>query len=157
MARTRAPPGLEERLEEKERELFEVQEETARQGPATRALSLRALLQQHKDAYTAFLKLFQQLARLRAEADLMPVWGWASTHLLTEVYALGKARSEAAKWRLDQELESLYFFRRLTDRGVQGEAERIWTARYVAKNFVFPAFEALWRQLGGAEQEPTLT
>jgi len=153
---TRARPSLEDQLEEKDREIFELEEETVSRGPATRALDLRVLLQQHKDAYTAFLKLFQQLAALREKDGLVPTWGWASTHLLTEVYALGKARSEAAKWRLDQEIEQLYFFRRLTDRGVPGELERIWTARYIGKHFIFPAFEALWRQLGSTET-PTLS
>jgi hypothetical protein len=149
--------NLREQLEDRERELFEVQTETARQGPSVRALSLRGMLQQHEDAYTAFLSLFQNLAEIRAQSGLTATWGWASTHLLTQVYALGKARSEAARWRFDQEIESLYYFERLTLRGAPGDFERIWAARYVAKHFVFPAFEALWKQLGGTDQEPSLT
>lgn len=147
-------PSALDRAEDAARELFDLREERARKGGVARELELRELLQQHRGAYSAFLAYFQRLPQSVARHGYLAVRGYARTHFLEEIYALGRASSRVARWRVEQELRSPVLINRLLSQTAGGELERQWFASYIAEHFSFPAFEALWRQIGGADQDP---
>ncbi len=142
------------RIAEAQEEAHELRTERARVGSVAREIDLRELLRQHRSAYSAFLTAVQLMRHSSEKHGEVAVWGFARTHFLADIYALGLASSDASKWRIETELRSPIYFTRLMGGGSAGELERQWFASYVAEHFVFPAFKGLWRQLGGADEAP---
>lgn len=144
-----------ELVEELQRTLHTERESRARVGVVASELNLRALLTQHKAAYSAFMVLFEKMAVQATDRfGYLAVRGYARTHLMASIDALGRADSRPARWRVHLELTSPVFFNRLVRRDHVGALERQWFADYIEQHFFFPAVEALWKQIGGAEQEP---
>ncbi|HZY71381.1 MAG TPA: hypothetical protein VFF67_10450, partial [Thermoplasmata archaeon] len=150
-----ASDELIETVEDLRREQHEEREDRARLGSVARELDLRALLGQHVRAYTAFVRLLERLAFV-----VYPKFGYvesryyARSYLMASIDALGRASSKPARWRVEQELTSPFLFRRLMGHDAAGRLERQWFAAYIEKHYSFPAFEALWKQLGGMDQQP---
>ncbi|HZY71339.1 MAG TPA: hypothetical protein VFF67_10240 [Thermoplasmata archaeon] len=150
-----ASDELIETVEDLRREQHEEREDRARLGSVARELDLRALMGQHKRAYSAFVQLLEHLAYV-----VYPRYGYVDTrhyarsYLMASIDALGRASSKPARWRVAEEFRSPFLFRRLMGHDAAGRLERQWFAGYIEQHYLFPAFEALWKQIGGTDQEP---
>lgn len=149
-----ASDELLETVEELRREQHEEREGRARLGSVARELDLRALLAQHVRAYTAFVQLLERLAYV-----VYPRYGYDATRAYARslfrvnIDSLGRPLNKVVRWRIKQEFAPV-LFHRLMDLGPKGRLERQWFAEYVEDRCSYPAFEALWKQLGGLDQEP---
>lgn len=146
--------GLSARAEEAERAAFELAHERAQTGTIARELELRALAVQHRSAYTEFTQAIEKAA---AAAQ---VRGWPSgraflrTHGKADAHLLGMIRSPVARWYIREVMRSPVLSKRLLRPGVVGDEARAHLLDYVEEHGLGPALEALWRQIGGQDQEP---
>ncbi|HEV2317960.1 MAG TPA: hypothetical protein VGV89_10375 [Thermoplasmata archaeon] len=160
-----------ERREEAEEEVYELREHRVRVGPIARELDIRGVSLQHRAAHT---QLKETLQTAREKAQKHGIWV-ARQYLLTElkpsIHMLGPSgfptrvvngegkvtlvtHNPLVNWRIRQEFRNPYYLRRLLDPGSIGEEECAWFLDYVDEQVLAPAFAALWRQLGGSNQEP---
>lgn len=149
-----AADELVDQVEDLQRTLHEERESRARVGAIAGELDLRALLMQHKSAYSAFIVVLEKMAAYSADPHrYSAVRTYASSHLFASILSLGRGYAPPAIARVELELCSPVYFNRLIRTDFVGDGERRWFARYVARRFFGPAVEALWKQLGGADQE----
>jgi hypothetical protein len=148
---------VDDRLEDAEREAFELREDRARTGSIARELDLRELLRQHRSADSALFTAIQKLPAMVDKHGFSAVRGYLRTHFLANVYTLGKESSRPARWRIEQVVRSNVELNWLTDEGPAGEVFRQWFASYVSEHFFFPATEALFKTLSTADEEPRST
>ena len=145
--------GLEARAEDAEREAFALAQERALIGTVARELDLRALAVQHRAAFTKFTESGEKAASQAATE------GWAAgrrflrSHLKADSHLLGYIRSPVARWYIREVLRSPVRAKRLLRPGVLGDEERAYLYDYVEEHGLAPGLEALWRQIGGSDQE----
>jgi hypothetical protein len=152
MPRTTAE--TEDRAEELEQEVHDLQEDRSRIGTVARELDLRALANQHRAAFTALIESLDKAAR-KAQKE-----GWGAgrryliTHTKADIHMVGFAATPVVKWFIRNELKSPIRCQRLLRPDVTGEEARAHFLEYVEENMLAPGLERLWRQLGGPDQEP---
>ncbi len=145
--------GLRAQVEDAQREVFELAEERALIGTAARELDLRALAVQHRAAYTKFTEALEKAAAKSSREGWHAGRRFLRTHAKADIHLLGFARSPVVRWYIRQVLGSPVRARRLLRGGALGDEERAWLLDYVEEHGLEPGLEALWRQIGGSDQE----
>lgn len=151
---TRGNTDAAERLEEAEEEIHDLQQQRSRAGTVARELELRALAGQHRAAYAQLIDNLEEAVR-RAGRE-----GWPSgqrflmTVCQADIHMLGVASSPAADGYVRSYVRNPIYVQRLLQAGFLGAQERAHFLEYVEFNFLRPGLAALWKQLGGADQEP---
>lgn len=153
-------------LDEARRQVHELQVERARGGKVARSLELRALATQHRQAFTDVVETLEGVARetqkgdrIRAGQAFLRTYFKADAHL-AGLSAPGKKDDPTpvvSAWYLSQVVRSPILSRRLLEPGRRGANYRAWILDYIEEYGLRPSFAALWRQLGGADQEPRST
>jgi hypothetical protein len=133
-------------------EAHDLAEGRAQIGTVARELELRELAVQHRAGYTEFVENLEKAA-IKARKE-----GWTAgrrflrTYLKADAHLLGRMNPVSA-WYLRTLVRSPQWIGRLLDAGRVGDEERARLADYVEENGLQPAFEALWKQLGTAEEK----
>ena len=145
-----------EHLDAAEQEAFDLREERARIGSVGRELDLRALAAEHRAAFTTFLEAVEKLARdvQEGRTTVYEARRFLMTHVKADAHMLGLSSGPAVNWYLRSVLTSPVYVDAMFRAGRGGDALRAKFLEYVEEHGLRPGFEALWRQLGGWNQEP---
>ncbi len=136
-----------------EEELHEVRETRARAGLVARELELRALAEQQRRGFSAFLQALDTAARVASKRGPGSARNFLRTHALADAYMVGLAGSPAVRWRLRTLFRSGDMVERLLRLDQVGERVRADLGSYVAENVFEPGLRALWKELGGEDQD----
>ncbi len=144
-----------EELVDLRRANWDLQEQRASTGTIARELQLRALANEHRAAYKAFLDNLEEAA-VQARKFGMPVARvYLRTHVKADIHLLGRL-SPVVSWYIRQQLSSPVYTNRMLRPGRMGMLARAQFAEYVEEHALRPGLEALWKQLGGEEQTPRM-